>query len=114
MKKIMSRVARAGVSAALIGSALWAAGGSATAAPFQTDAHTKAVAGDSRNLPGHQDRTNGSGYAGQPRGAHDRPDPWVAGQLEVFDPWIADQLAMFDPWISDQLAMFVSADGHGR
>ncbi|GAA3131255.1 hypothetical protein [Streptomyces echinatus] len=103
MKKIMSRVARAGVSAALIGGALWAAGGSATAAPFQADGHIKAAADDSRNLPGHQDRNNGSGYAGQPRGAHDRPDSWVA-----------DQLAMFDPWISDQLAMFVAAGGHGR
>ncbi|MFI2765615.1 hypothetical protein ACH5A3_43580 [Streptomyces echinatus] len=54
MKKIVSRVARAGVSAALIGGALWAAGGSATAAPFQADGHIKAVADDSRNLPGHR------------------------------------------------------------
>ncbi|MFJ3311063.1 hypothetical protein ACIPSA_50710 [Streptomyces sp. NPDC086549] len=114
MKKIMSRVARAGVSAALIGGALWTAGVTATAAPSQADGHTKAVAGDSRNLPGHGNRPNGSGYAGARREAHDRPDPWIAGQLEIFDPWISDQLAMFAPWISDQLAMFVSADGHGR
>ncbi|MEU9480895.1 hypothetical protein [Streptomyces sp. NPDC048191] len=86
MKKIMWRISRAGISAVLVGGALLAAGGSATAATSQADA----------------------------RVAHHHPDPWVAGQLAMFDPWITDQLAMFDPWISDQLAMFAPSGSHVR
>ncbi|MER6129579.1 hypothetical protein ABT173_44890 [Streptomyces sp. NPDC001795] len=79
MKKLMRRIATTGVSAALVGGALLAASGSATAATQQVNAHTPArVAVVER------------------QGAHTHPDPWVAGQLAMLDPWIADQLAIFE------------------
>ncbi|MFF4692837.1 hypothetical protein [Streptomyces sp. NPDC001307] len=113
MKKIIWRVSRAAISAALVGGALLAAGGSATAATSKADERITVVESEGQNLPGHGSRNVGDGYASEQKAAHDRrPDPWVAGQLAMFDPWITDQLAMFDPWITDQLAMF--APGHAQ
>ena len=97
MKKIMRRVSRAGISAALVGGALLAAGGPATAATSQVNERTAVVDSASHNLSGYGSRNHGYGYAAEQRGAHDHPDPWVAGQLAMFDPWITDQLAMFVP-----------------
>ncbi|MGW1916785.1 hypothetical protein ACWCQS_40345 [Streptomyces sp. NPDC002076] len=97
MKKIIWRISRAGISAALVTGALLAAGGSATAATFKVDERIRAVESEGQNLPGHGSRDVGYRYAGEQRSAHDRPDPWIAGQLAMFDPWITDQLAMFLP-----------------
>ncbi|MFE2102295.1 hypothetical protein [Streptomyces sp. NPDC059468] len=97
MKKIMWRISSAGISAVLAGGALLAAGGSATAATYKANEPTKVVVGESQNRPGGGSRSDDYRHAGEQRGAHDLPDPWVAGQLTVFNPWIADQLATFAP-----------------
>lgn len=113
MKKIIWRVSRATISAALVGGALLAAGGSATAATSKADERITVVESEGQNLPGHGGWNVGYRYAGEHRVTHDRrPDPWVAGQLAVFAPQATDRWAIFDPWITDQLAVFVPA--HAR
>ncbi|MEU9446499.1 hypothetical protein AB0D42_37795 [Streptomyces sp. NPDC048304] len=119
MKKFMRRTATAGISAVLVGGALLAAGGSATAATPQADQGTKVAdvravsihvgnrdrdgeryesGSECQHLREYVSRNDGYGHAGERRGAHNRPDPWVAGQLAMFDPWITDQLAIFLPF----------------
>jgi hypothetical protein len=114
MKKIMRRISRAGISAALVGGALLAAGGSATAATSEANERTTVVESADQNLPGHGSRNDTYGYVAEQRAVHDHPDPWVAGQLAMLDPWITGQLEMLDPWITDQLAMFVPSYSHSR
>jgi hypothetical protein len=119
MNKFMRRMATAGISAVLVGGALLSAGGPATAATPQADQRIKVADGvravafhdanhhrdreryesasESRNLREYVSRNNGYRHVGERRGAHNRPDPWVAGQLAMFDPWITDQFAMFLP-----------------
>ncbi|MGW0082798.1 hypothetical protein [Streptomyces sp. NPDC003393] len=101
MKKLMRRIAAAGVSVTVAAGALLAAGGSATAAT----AHT------TRPVPARITTVNtGSGHdCHRQRVAdvtHRVPDAWVAGQLAMFEPAAATRLAVFDPWVKDQLALF--------
>ncbi|MEU0598234.1 hypothetical protein ABZ484_08245 [Streptomyces sp. NPDC006393] len=101
MKKLMRRIATAGVSATVAGGALLAAGGSATAAT----AHT------ARDVPAGITTVNtGSGHGCRHHHnsnlTHRLPDAWVAGQLAMFEPAAAKRLAVFDPWVKDQLALF--------
>ncbi|MCF1511968.1 hypothetical protein [Streptomyces glomeratus] len=97
MKKLTLRIATTGISCIVAGSALLAAGGSATAASPQTAGHTSARAtmGDaSHHCSGH-------------RTAHRPIDPWIADQLALFGP--AAQRPAPDPWIADHLAQFAPA-----
>lgn len=129
MKKIVRRLATAGLSVTVAAGALLTVGGTATAATPRAAGHTlarSAVAGDAQVVGVHRygSPAGVSGYAGE-RADH-RFDPWVAGQLAMIDPWIAGQLAALetgfagrpaaiDPWIAGQLAQFAPAgsDVHG-
>ncbi|MFD8029063.1 hypothetical protein ACFV3F_09910 [Streptomyces sp. NPDC059717] len=87
MNKLVRRLTTAGVSAAFLSGALFAAGGSAIAATPQTPGHApaSAVVADTKVATVHT-------------------------QHRV-DPWIADQVAMFDPWVVGQLEDFVPSGG---
>ncbi|KUJ47506.1 hypothetical protein AB0N87_20690 [Streptomyces sp. NPDC093228] len=90
MNKLVRRLTTAGVSAAFLGGALFAAGGSAIAATPQTPGHAavrSTVVADTKVATVHT-------------------------QHRV-DPWIADQIAMFDPWVVGQLEDFVPSGGTG-
>lgn len=130
MSKPIRRIATAGVSAALVGTALLVTIGSATAATPQTHerSHAQAASGeggeaairhgwhhrsDSNRHGGHFSRPDYSGDerwrdrpVNQSQAANDGPDSWIVGQLVMADQWIADQLAVIDPWVADQLALF--------
>ncbi|MEU1630820.1 hypothetical protein ABZ746_37350 [Streptomyces sp. NPDC020096] len=98
MNKLARRIVPVGISAAIVGSTLLAAGGSASAA----------------TLPD----------GGSPRAAvvEVKPDarytPWIADQLAIFAGQrdgagygARDVDVRFDPWVADQLAIFVDHDG---
>jgi hypothetical protein len=130
MSKPMRHIATAGVSAALVVPALFVTTSSATAATPQTHEriHALTAAGeggeaairhrwhhrsDSNRHEGHFPRPDYRGDerwndrpVNQSQAVNNRPDSWIAGQLEVADHWIADQLAVIDPWVADQLALF--------
>ncbi|MEU6370083.1 hypothetical protein ABZ876_31260 [Streptomyces sp. NPDC046931] len=98
MKKPTRRIATTCISCIVAGSALFATGGSATAASPQTTGQTSArsTMGDtSHHRSGH-------------RTAHRPVDPWIADQLALFGPATAQRPAP-DPWIADQLALFAPA-----
>ncbi|MEU1595346.1 hypothetical protein ABZ468_21355 [Streptomyces sp. NPDC005708] len=90
MNKLVRRLTTAGVSV-VVGSALFATGGSAFAATPQTAGHTPA-------------RVT----------VVEHPKVATVDAQRPTDPWIADQLAMVDPWVVDQLEHFVpsGSDGH--
>ncbi|MEU7562543.1 hypothetical protein [Streptomyces eurythermus] len=87
------RAATAGASLALVSAVALTAAGTASAAPSALDAHADAVA------------TAGPAHARHHHRPGDRPDPWIAGQLEQARR-IAGRPAPADPWIADQLALF--------
>ncbi|MYU07064.1 hypothetical protein GTY81_24970 [Streptomyces sp. SID8366] len=98
MIKLARHAGTVGASAALVGGALLATAGTATAAP-QSTAHLPARTTASQTaVPG------GTAH----RGGH-RLDPWIEGQLAQFDPAAARRLAVFDPWVKDQLARYAPA-----
>ncbi|MER6358496.1 hypothetical protein ABT186_43645 [Streptomyces sp. NPDC001634] len=97
MKKLMRHIATMGLCAAVAGGAVFATGASAMAATPQAPGHFRV-------------RTVGTGHGcSQHRTAHQRMDPWIAGQLAMFYPEAARRLAVFDPWVKDQLSLFAPA-----
>lgn len=90
MNKLVRRLTTAGVSV-VVGSALFATGGSAIAATPQTAGHAPA-------------RVT----------VAEHPKVATVDAQHPTDPWIADQLAMVDPWVVDQLELFVPSGGDGH
>ncbi|MEU3028399.1 hypothetical protein ACPCBC_12125 [Streptomyces incarnatus] len=98
MIKLARHAGTVGASAALLGGALLATAGTATAAPQHT-AH----------LPARTTASQSGGPSGSAHRAGHRLDPWIEGQLAQFDPAAKRRLAVFDPWVKDQLARYAPA-----
>jgi hypothetical protein len=100
MNRIMRRIATVGVSTVFAGGALFAIGGSATAATphasgptFTRVAVVQGVNGATAHAGSHGWAARSvSSIANEYRNSQSRMDPWIADQLETSDPWIIDQL----------------------
>ncbi|TWV55898.1 hypothetical protein FRZ03_05895 [Streptomyces misionensis] len=92
MIKLIRHAGAVGASAALVGGALLAGAGSASAAP--------------QHAPGTGARAATAPSTSVCSRRHHRLDPWIEGQLAQFDPAAKRKLAVYDPWIKDQLARY--------
>ncbi|MFF9391402.1 hypothetical protein [Streptomyces griseoluteus] len=106
MNKIILRITRAGIAAALAGGALLATVGSASATTPQPNERIAVIDSGRQDFPEHGSPQIDNRSSADHRGAHTYADPWVADQLTRLDPWVTGQVAALDPWITGQLAAF--------
>ncbi|QLJ02248.1 hypothetical protein HZZ00_15230 [Streptomyces sp. NEAU-sy36] len=92
MIKLIRHAGAVGASAALVGGALLAGAGSASATP--------------QHAPGTGTRSAAVRATSVCSRQHHRLDPWIEGQLARFDPAAKRKLAVYDPWVKDQLALY--------
>jgi hypothetical protein len=108
MNKFTRRILTAGVSVALVGGAVLAAGGSASAAPLTAGGHQGIVAGVQSDVRAQGDLE-----------AHGARYQWVADQLAAFGGGRVERVhggldPRYFPWVSDQLVFFESGYGFGH